>query len=42
LRQRYFHFLAIPRLPCRDRAPMFSGVDDETVEDMAAQPQLSA
>ena len=28
----------MPRLPRRDRAPMFSGADDETVEDMAAQP----
>ena len=31
-------FLAMPRLPRRDRAPMFGGADDETVEDVAAQP----
>jgi hypothetical protein len=28
----------MPRLPRRDRAPMFGGADDETVEHMAAQP----
>ena len=27
----------MPRLPRRDRAPVFGGADDETVEDVAAQ-----
>jgi hypothetical protein len=27
----------MPRLPRRNRAPVFGGADDETVEDVAAQ-----
>jgi hypothetical protein len=27
----------MPRLPRRDRAPVLSGADEETVEDVAAQ-----
>jgi hypothetical protein len=30
----------MPRVPRRDRAPMFGGADDETVEDMALPPSL--